>query len=241
MFISHNHTDTGCGAGPAPTPTPAPSPTQAPPAAFSVSRLSMASPCIPASGQSRCDDTRLKLWNGDLDAWAADQTGRGKPAPTPDERFVLTYEYRIGANDPAAIASLAQGLGWPKIYITAIKYRGAAAGEPDEYVEMTNVGGLEQDMTGWRLHAVESNTDFYFSDGSALAPGASCRFYTGQVRDDSCPGTVNVSTSGVWNDDSGSAELWYDPLALLADTTRYSAGPNNQPPPPALQGAASGQ
>lgn len=214
----------------------------APQSRFRAARLDLLpdnSRCIPPSGESACDSTRRRLWTGDRGAWTAELAQQGKPAPTGDEVFILTYEYRIGAADPAAIASLAKGLGWPKIYVTAIQFRGSAAGEADEYIEVTNVGGAPQDMTGWRAHAVESNTDFFFSDGSVLEPGAVCRFYTGQTRPDSCPGTINVSDRGVWDDSGGSAELWYDPLALLADSTRYSADPAGQPPPPNLQGVPS--
>jgi hypothetical protein len=205
---------------------------------FSVSRLDFGSPCIPAAGQSVCDETRMKLWTGDTAAWTEEFARQGKPEPTPDDIFVATYEYRIGANDPAAITSLARGLLWPKVYITAIRYRGAAAGEADEYIQISNVGGAAQDMTGWRAHAVEGGADFFFSEGSVLEPGASCRFYTNQEQPDSCPGSVRVSESGVWADSGGAAELWYDPLALLADATRYSANPATQPPPPNLQGVA---
>lgn len=227
--------------GTPPPPPPPPSSQQ-----LSLARLPMNSdtaPCIPVEGQTACDDTRQKLWVGDQAAWTAEMARQGKPEPNGEELFLLTYELRIGAMDPAAIASLAQGLGWPKVYITAVQFQGTAAGEADEFVELMNVGGASQDMTGWRLNAVESNTDFYFSDGTVLEPGARCRFYTNQIQADSCPGTVNVSTSGVWNDGSGRADLWYDPFQLLADRTRYNADPANQPPPPnlrAVSGAPAG-
>jgi hypothetical protein len=119
-----------------------------------------------------------------------------------------------------------------------VRFRGAAGGEADEYIEISNVGGLAQDMTGWRAHSVESGADFFFTEGTVLEPGATCRFYTGQTQADSCPGSVNVSPSGVWSDDGGTAELWYDPLALLADRARFSADPGNQPPAPNLRGVA---
>ncbi len=227
-FVNLPLTISGAGGQPAPTP----------PAGqrFSISKLDFNSPCIPTNGATRCDDTRLKLWNGDAATWTAREQQAGRPAPTPDQVFVLTYEFRLLAADPAAIRSLAQGLGWPKVYITAIRYRGTAAGEADEYIEIHNVGGASQDMSGWRALAVDSNTSFFFTEGTVLSSGAVCRFYTGGPRDDSCPGSVNIATSGVWNDNAGHAQLWYDPLALLADETRYNADSNNQPPPLNLQG-----
>jgi hypothetical protein len=47
-------------------------------------------------------------------------------------------------------------------------------------------------------------------------------------------GVWAFATRGVWDDAAGTAELWYDPLALTADRTRYSADPAAQPPPPNL-------
>jgi hypothetical protein len=223
-------------ARPAATPTPAPAPQ---PAFYSLARLNLdanASRCIPLPGETVCDALRQALWMGDLAAWRQEQAARGLPEPTADDAFLLTYEFRIANGDPPAIASIARGLGWPKIYITAIRFRGTLPGEGDEYVEVTNVGGAAQDMTGWRVRAVESGTDFFFTDGSVLEPGATCRFYTNVIRPDSCPGTVNVATAGVWDDLAGSAELWYDPFSIVFDATRYSADPDNQPPPPNLQG-----
>ncbi len=228
-FTQLNLTVTGSG-----TATPPPTTGN-----FSLAKLDMTgSLCIPAQGQTACDATRQKLWNGDKAAWTQQRQSEGKPAPSDDDVFLATYEYRIGANDPAAIRSLAQGLGWPKVYITAVRFKGTGAAEGDEYIEITNVGGASQDMTGWRALAVESNTSFYFTDGSVLDPGATCRFYTGGTRADSCPGTVLNNAAGVWNDNQGSAQLWYDPLQLLADSTRYNAAPGSQPPAPNLQGVS---
>ncbi len=251
QFTRLDLTITGAGA-PAATATVAaapaaatPAPTAAPPPSagrFTTAWLNLspdASRCVPPGSDARCDEVRQRLWIGDQTAWTAEMARLGRPAPTPDEVFILTYEFRIGAADPAAITSLAQGLGWPKVYVTAVKFRGAAAGEADEYVEITNVGGASQEMTGWRAFSVQSATDFFFSDGSVLEPGARCRFYTGAAQPDSCPGSFNVATQGVWDDTAGSAELWYDPLALLADKTRYAAEPSAQPPPPNLVGTTN--
>ncbi|MFN8559261.1 MAG: lamin tail domain-containing protein [Dehalococcoidia bacterium] len=228
---------------PVTTPPVTTPPVTSPAVRFTLSRLDLdpsQSRCIPPAGAALCDATRQALWTGDLATWTAELARQGRPAPSADEVFLLTYEFRIGANDPAAIRSLAQGLLWPKIYITGVKYRGTAAGEADEYVEVTNVGGASQDMSGWRVRAVESGVDFFFTDGSALEPNARCRFYTGlDEQPDSCPGTIKVAASGVWNDAAGTAELWYDPLALLADRTQYNADSTAQPPAPNLRGTTA--
>ena len=53
---------------------------------------------------------------------------------------------------------------------------------------------------------------------------------------DPCPGSSNVSQSGVLPNTSGTITLWVDFLDLKAAEARYNADSNNQPPPPNLQG-----
>ena len=226
------------GLPPAPTPTPAPgpSPVPQPGRGFSVARLPLNSPCVPAEGQARCDTTRALLWAGDLTSWQAEAARRGLPRPSAADAASLANDLRVAAYDPAATIALARQNGWPKIYLSALRFRGILEGEADEYVEVSNFGGGDQDMSGWRVRATESGVDFYFTEGTILQAGAACRFYTNQIRDDSCPGSIFVSQTGVWPDSTGTAELWYDPLSLLADITSYNADPDTQPAPPNLQG-----
>lgn len=253
-FKEVNLTITGAGlkpvvaqASPSPSPTPAatptptatstPTPTPSSAPMFTVALLDFNTPCIPASGQVVCDASRSALWNGDQTAWAARYQAQGRPAPTPDEVFAQTFGFRVEANDPAAVAAVAQGLGWAHLRITGARFRGTPPSEGDEWVEVKNVGGLGQDMTGWSVRVDDTPVRWTFQDGFTLAAGQSCRFYTGVARADSCPGSANISVAGVLPDEVGSLSLWVDYFNLLAVRVRYAANPTAQPPPPNLQGA----
>lgn len=206
--------------------------------AYDMAALDLDSPCIPAQGSSGCDPARLRLWNGDQEAWTLLYRALGAPPPTPDQVFDEVLKLRLEAGDPALTAIVARNLGWPYLKITAIRFRGTAPDEPDEFSEVTNLGGAPQTMTGWHLRVAGSAADFRFQQDSVLAPGQSCRVYTNERHPDSCPGFGFGSTSGLWDDAAGSALLTVDYPALIADRTRYVADPTAQPPAPALQGRA---
>lgn len=218
-----------------PTPSPTPTPTSAPP--FSVSLLDLNTPCIPEGTQVLCDSARTALWNGDQAAWTARYRAQNQPDPSPDDVFTQTFGFRIEAGDPAAIGAVAQALGWPHLRITGARYRGTQATEGDEWVEIRNLGGASQDMTGWSVRVGDGTTRWTFQEGFTLEGGRTCRFYTGAARDDSCPGSANISLTGVLPNDAGILSLWVDYFDLKAVEVRYSANPIAQPPPPNLQGA----
>jgi hypothetical protein len=251
MFVELNLTITGaaarpvpptdqCGPTTAPSPTPTPSatptPTPSPGTQYSLSILDMNSPCIPAGSNLFCDDARLKLWDGDQAAWRAYYASQGLPAPTGDQVFEATLGFRIEAGDPATIGAIAERLGWPHVRIFASRFRGQTANEQDEWVEIKNIGGGQQDMTQWSVRVEGTNIRWTFEDGFVLQPGQACKFYTGTPGADPCPGTRNVASSGVLPNTSGTLTLWVDFLELKAAEARYDADSNNQPPPPNLQG-----
>ena len=218
---------------PMPTPTPTPTPTATP---FAIAVVDLNSPCIPAPGLLVCDQTRQRLWNGDQAAWTARFRSEGRPDPSPDEVFVQTLGFRIEAGDPATIGAVAQSLGWPHIRIVGVRFRGRTANELDEWVELRNLGGAPQDMSGWSVRVEGTPFRWTFEPGFVLQPGQSCRFYTGNPDPDACPGSINIATSGVLRNDAGGVSLWVDFLELKADEVRYIADPSFQPPPPHLQG-----
>lgn len=186
-------------------------------------------PCIPPQGQTMCDATRLALWNGEAAAWAA----RG--VTDPDARFNETVVFRVQAQDPAVIAIIARFLQAPYLQVTFIKFRGSQPGQVDEYVEVTNLGGGAQDMTGWILRSPETGKVYNFPAGFVMQGGQRCRVYTGAPQPDSCGGTSFNSTD-VWPDTMGQVILFYEALQLPGASPLYSASPANQPPPPNLVG-----
>lgn len=212
--------------GPVPTATPIVVPT-----GFNAAVLNLSDPrpCVPEAGQRMCDATRNALWNGEAAAWNA----RG--VTDPDARFNETVVFRIRANDPAVIAIIARFLEAPFLQVTFVKFRGTEAGQTDEYVEITNLGGGSQDMTGWIVRSPATNQVYNFPSGFVMRGGQVCRVYTGAPRDDSCGGT-SFNRTNVWPDDMGEVVLFYEALALPGANPLYSADPSNQPPPPNMVG-----
>jgi hypothetical protein len=69
-----------------------------------------------------------------------------------------------------------------------------------------------------------------------MTPSRSCRVYTGPPQENSCD-LAGFNSQDIWPDNEGRAVLFFDALALPGAETLYSSNPNNQPPPPNLQGA----
>ncbi len=190
---------------------------------FQESYLDLADPrpCMPAP----CDANRTALWNGDASAWAV----RG--VTDPDARFGEIIVLRVQGGDPSVISNIAKILGNPYLQITRVRY----AGTP-EYVEITNLGGGSQDMSGWVVRSPDMGPQASFPQGYVMGAGQSCRIYSsGEVRADSC-GNAAFPQNNVWPDENGTAVLFYAALNLEGATRRYSAIPATQPAQPDLQG-----
>ena len=157
----------------------------------------------------------------------------------PDARFNETVVFRVRAGDPAAISNIARILGTPYLKITRLRFAGVAPGQADEFIEITNLGGGPQDMTGWTVRTPLRGVVFRFPAGFIMDPAGdsptrTCRIYTDMVRPESC-GSESLGARDVWPDRAGEAVLFFDALALLGDATLYSADLANQPPPPNVQ------
>lgn len=200
-------------------------------AGFNAAQIDLNAPCIPSPGQNACDANRTALWNADRDAWAARGVTDTPPfIPFEGNVFNETVVFRVDAGDPAAIRNIAVILGNPFLQITLIRFSGSP-----EYAEITNLGGGAQDMTGWSLRSPGSNLRVNFPNGFVMQGGQVCRIYSGTPGPNSC-GNASFNATDVWPDNGGRAVLFYDALDLLGDDVLYSADPNNQPPPPNLQG-----
>ncbi|MFN8559118.1 MAG: lamin tail domain-containing protein [Dehalococcoidia bacterium] len=200
---------------------------------FSMAALSLSDPrpCIPDTGQNRCDATREALWNGEESVWS------DLGVTDPDARFNETVVYRIRAGDPAVISIIARFLGAPYLQVTRVRFVGTAAGQADEYAEVSNLGGGDQEMGGWTLRSPLRGQLFRFPAGFVMTAGRTCRVYTGAPQENSC-GLAGFAATDVWPDDAGQVVLFFDALALPGADVRYNADPNNQPPPPNLQGVS---
>jgi hypothetical protein len=200
------------------------------PAGYNAAQINLDAPCVPAPGQRQCDAERTALWEADRDAWARRGVTDTPPfIPFEGNVFNETVVFRVEARDPAAIRNIARILGNPFLQITFIRFVGA-----NDYVEITNLGGGPQDMSGWSLRSPDTNQRVDLPSGLVLQGGQACRIYSGAQGMNSCG--VSFNNPNTWPDAGGRIVLYYDALDLPGDDKLYSADPNNQPPPPNLQG-----
>lgn len=99
--------------------------------------------------------------------------------------------------------------------ITALEYAGS-----DEYVEITNLGPLDEVMTGWQLSSGGQKTPYTFPSGYTLAPGATVRVHSGRDAVDNPPADLKWSGSYLWNNSGDEARL-YDAAGNLVDSWPY--------------------
>lgn len=93
--------------------------------------------------------------------------------------------------------------------ITGVLKDGSVGGEePDEFVEITNVGDGAVDLTGWRLESEKRGNDsgqvFCFPASLVMQPGKVCRIYTNQDHPEWC-GLSFRRSQAVWNNSEPDA------------------------------------
>ena len=88
------------------------------------------------------------------------------------------------------------------LHITALRYRG-----PDEVVEITNLGGSNQDLSGWTLASRGQKHPFRFPAGLVLPSGTTIRVHSGPEAPDNPPWDLRWSTDYLWNNSGDEAVL----------------------------------
>jgi hypothetical protein len=168
----------------------------------------------------------------------------------PDAVFAETMAFRARAGDPLSVSRVARSAGTPYLKITRIRFDETVPteGQGGEYVEITNLGGAAQDLRGWTVRSPARDAAFalpavvlaaggsctLYTGMPGVNPGGACRAFTTTDRVDAPPGAAPLTD--VWPNDGGTVVLFDDELMMPGDETRYSADPQNQPPPPHLQG-----
>lgn len=110
--------------------------------------------------------------------------------------------------------------GSGRVQITGMLRDGVAGRlEPDEYVEIKNVGDAPQVMTDWRLESERRGSDagqvFYFPEGFAMQPGQVCRVYTNEMHAEWCGLSFGHGQGAVWSNSEPDAVLLYDATGSL--------------------------
>ncbi|HEY7295683.1 MAG TPA: lamin tail domain-containing protein [Dehalococcoidia bacterium] len=195
----------------APTSSPGPTPAAAPAGAAPVPRPAAPTAAPPAPA---------------LAPIAAVKPGQ-PPVPAPPlepPSLALTDGFVLAQPDDGAAASAIYA-GAPLVRLTAIWLRGTdTSGGGDgryQYVEIGNLGGAAQDLSGWALQGDSGNIAglmYYFPAGLTLNPGDSCRIYVGHPAEATC-GDGSFALFPFWGD-HGMASLW-DGAGNLIDLLAY--------------------
>jgi hypothetical protein len=92
--------------------------------------------------------------------------------------------------------------------------------EPDEYVEIANVGAQPVNMDGWVLHDIYGDQRFSWH-GYTLPPASKIRIYTNEVHNDS-GGFTFGSGDAIWANKGDAAEL-LDATGTVVSTFSYGS------------------
>jgi endonuclease G len=97
------------------------------------------------------------------------------------------------------------------VQITRVFYDGVVPRvESDEYVEITNLGQMAQDLLGWKLVDVsEGYPEFRFRRSYVLAPGATIRVYTNEIHPE-WGGFSFGYGKAIWNNGDPDTAVLYD-------------------------------
>jgi micrococcal nuclease len=91
------------------------------------------------------------------------------------------------------------------VMITDIHYAGTGQTEPDEYVQIENIGTTDVQLMGWTLTDNQDNK-FVFPEFQ-LRVGMICRIYTNDSHEEMCSFSFDFSESAIWNNGGDCAIL----------------------------------
>ena len=131
----------------------------------------------------------------------------------------------INTSVPAAPTATAVTAGTPDVQITNIFFDGEVKQtEADEYVEIANLGGASQDLSGWKLVDTSDVTpEFEFSQ-YLLEPGARIRVYTNEAHPEWGGFSFGRGTA-VWSNCEPDTAGLFDDGGNLVSSMSYPQGP----------------
>ncbi|GAB4579963.1 MAG: hypothetical protein Fur0022_27020 [Anaerolineales bacterium] len=105
------------------------------------------------------------------------------------------------------------------IKITNVFFSGAGLDEPDEYVEIQNMGTLSTQLQNWTLRDNTKDLHVFTFPSFLIEPGQTCRIYTNEAHPEFCGFNFGNSTA-IWNND-GDCALLQDENGNMIDEFCY--------------------
>jgi len=133
----------------------------------------------------------------------------GGPLPDVKPDNIIRWDLGAMPGKEAEQPSVRSELEVPKakVVISHIQYDGAESRtEADEYVEITNQGGIAVDISGWQLHGEGEKKVFTFPQGTVVAAAQSIRLYTNQFHQETGGFSFN-SKRALWNNRGDAGQL----------------------------------
>lgn len=156
--------------------------------------------------------------------WAAMAAGRGmwsacvSPTPTATPTATRTPTATSTTWNPTSTPTrtpTATTAPQSDLRITYLRYDTS-----DEYVKISNHGGIAQNMTGWRIHSEVGNQTYWFPGGYVLPAGDYVRIHSGPGSYSNPPHDLKWSGAYIWNN-AGDAAALYDSAGHLVDRWAY--------------------
>jgi beta-lactamase superfamily II metal-dependent hydrolase len=160
--------------------------------------------------------------DGDPDSILIDvNTPTPTPSPTPTPTFIPpTKALPTLTTTPTPTLTLPPG-GASNVQITYIYYDGLVPSvESDEYVEITNLGDMAQDLAGWVLKDIDEGYPSLTFPSYILEPGESIRVYTNEIHPE-WGGFSFGYGSAVWNNSSPDVAALYNAQGVEVSRKSY--------------------
>jgi hypothetical protein len=112
----------------------------------------------------------------------------------------------------------------PRVQIKEVFFDGTISSqEPDEYVEITNLGSEAQELEGWTLLDISDGLPVFQFPAWSLAPGGSVRVYTNEVHPETGGFSFGRGTT-VWNNCSPDTAALLNKAGERVSQFTYSPG-----------------
>lgn len=177
-------------------------------------------PDSPYYARTRIDESEEETWfcteeEAIAAGWRAPLPGTATASPTPTATPT--------GPSPTATVTAAAG-GQPDVRIRCIFFDGVVSRyEPDEYVEIVNLGDGAQELEGWRLVDISDEKPELVFPQWTMKPGDVVRVYTNQVRPEWGGFSFGRGTA-VWSNDEPDTAGLYDETRSLVSTKSYPPG-----------------
>ena len=110
------------------------------------------------------------------------------------------------------------------VTITCIFFDGVVSRqEPDEYVEIVNMGMSDRDLNGWRLVDVADDGPTFTFPAIVVPAGERVRVYTNEVHED-WGGLSFGRGTAIWSNEEPDIAGLYDSDGMLVSSKTYPPG-----------------